>query len=145
MSTVADERAAPAPTGSLGAGAIVLMVVAAAAPLTVVGGAVPLGIALGDGAAFPATFVPCCAVLLLFAVGYAAMSRHVPQAGAFCTYVRHGLGGPAGHGTAPRTSPRHSGRPAPPCCWRSARPPASTRSPRSSPGCRAPPPSAPSR
>lgn len=100
MFTVADEHAAPALTGSLGAGSIVFMVVAAAAPLTVVGGAVPLGIALGDGAAFPATFVLCCVVLLLFAVGYAAMSRHVPQAGAFYTYVRHGLGRPAGQGAA---------------------------------------------
>ncbi|WP_405767705.1 APC family permease [Streptomyces sp. NBC_01538] len=91
---------APALTGSLGVGSIVFMVVAAAAPLTAVSGVVPLGILLGDGAAFPATFVICCVVLLLFAVGYSAMSRHVPQAGAFYTYVQEALGRTAGQGAA---------------------------------------------
>jgi amino acid transporter len=91
---------APALTGSLGVGSIVFMVVAAAAPLTVVSGVVPLGILLGDGAAFPATFVICCVVLLLFAVGYSAMSRHVPQAGAFYAYVQEALGRTAGQGAA---------------------------------------------
>jgi amino acid transporter len=94
------DRAAPTLTGSLGTGSIVFMVVAAAAPLTVVSGTVPLGIALGDRAAFPATFVICCVILLLFAVGYGAMTRHVPQAGAFYTYVQQGLGRPAGQGAA---------------------------------------------
>ncbi|MFD8000427.1 hypothetical protein [Streptomyces mirabilis] len=42
MSTVSTDRAAPALTGSLGTGSIVFMVVAAAAPLTVVSGTVPL-------------------------------------------------------------------------------------------------------
>lgn len=87
-------------TGTLGTGSIVFMVVAAAAPLTVVSGGVPLGIALGDGAAFPATYVICCAVLLLFAVGYGAMSRHVPHAGAFFSYVQQGLGPATGRGAA---------------------------------------------
>ncbi|MGW0828447.1 APC family permease [Streptomyces sp. NPDC002845] len=87
-------------TGSLGVGSIVFMVVAAAAPLTVVAGAVPVGIALGDGAGFPATFVICCAVLLLFAVGFCAMTRHVPNAGAFYTYVQQGLGRVTGLGSA---------------------------------------------
>lgn len=100
MSTSSTDRAAPALTGSLGTGSIVFMVVAAAAPLTVVSGTVPLGIALGDGAAFPATFVICCAVLMLFAVGYSAMTPHVPQAGAFYSYVRHGLGRANGRGAA---------------------------------------------
>ncbi|MFJ5304325.1 APC family permease [Streptomyces sp. NPDC088350] len=87
-------------SGSLGVGSIVFMVVAAAAPLTVIAGAVPVGIALGDGAGFPATFVICCAVLLLFAVGFCAMSRHVPDAGAFYTYVQQGLGRVTGLGSA---------------------------------------------
>lgn len=86
--------------GSLGAGSIVLMVVAAAAPPTVVAGSVPLGIGLGNGAAFPATFLGCFAILLFFAVGYCAMSRHVPNAGAFYAYVQHGLGQAPGLGAA---------------------------------------------
>ncbi|WP_422785629.1 APC family permease [Pseudonocardia spirodelae] len=93
----------PAPgrlRGSLGAGSIVFMVVAAAAPLTVVAGTVPLGLAAGNGAAFPMTFVLCAAVLLLFAVGFCAMSRHVPEAGAFYAYVARGLGAAPGLGSA---------------------------------------------
>jgi amino acid transporter len=87
-------------SGSLGVGSIVFMVVAAAAPLTVIAGSVPLGIGAGNGAAFPTTFVLCAVVLLLFAVGFCAMSPHVPDAGAFFTYVRHGLGRPLGLGAA---------------------------------------------
>ncbi|MGC0364739.1 amino acid transporter [Rhodococcus sp. 27YEA15] len=87
-------------TGSLGVGSIVFMVVAAAAPLTVISGTVPLGIAAGNGAAFPATYVVCTAILLLFAVGFTSMARHVPGAGAFYTYVERGLGRPVGLGTA---------------------------------------------
>ncbi|WP_281689384.1 APC family permease [Pseudonocardia thermophila] len=86
--------------GSLGVGSIVFMVVAAAAPLTVVAGTVPLGIGAGNGPAFPTTFALCSAILLLFAVGFCAMSRHVPQAGAFYAYVERGLGRPPGLGAA---------------------------------------------
>ncbi|MBJ8348893.1 APC family permease [Antrihabitans sp. YC2-6] len=86
--------------GTLGPSAIVFMVVAAAAPLTVVAGTVPLGIAAGNGAAYPASYVVCTAVLLLFAVGFTAMARHVPGAGAFYTYITHGLGRHAGLGAA---------------------------------------------
>jgi amino acid transporter len=86
--------------GSLGVGSIVFMVVAAAAPLTVIAGTVPLGIAIGNGPAFPATFALSAAVLLLFAVGFCAMSPHVPNAGAFYAYVERGLGRLTGLGTA---------------------------------------------
>ncbi|GAA4852877.1 APC family permease [Actinomycetospora corticicola] len=93
---------APTPrlSGTLGAGSIVFMVVAAAAPLTVIAGAVPLGIGAGNGAAFPAMFVLCAVVLAFFAVGFCAMSPHVPDAGAFFTYIRAGLGRPLGLGAA---------------------------------------------
>jgi amino acid transporter len=100
----APTESAPAPatrlSGTLGVGSIVFMVVAAAAPLTVIAGTIPLGVGAGNGAAFPATFVLCAVVLLLFAVGFCAMSPHVPDAGAFFTYVRHGLGRPLGMGAA---------------------------------------------
>ena len=39
-------------------------------------------------------------MLLLFAVGFCAMSPHVPEAGAFYAYVERGLGRVAGLGTA---------------------------------------------
>ncbi|MGV9709628.1 APC family permease [Gordonia sp. NPDC003424] len=87
-------------TGRLGPTAIVFMVIAAAAPLTVIAGAVPLGISAGNGAAFPASYVVCTVVLLLFAVGFTAMTRHITGGGAFYTYVAHGLGRHAGLGAA---------------------------------------------
>jgi amino acid transporter len=79
-------------SGSLGATAIVFMVVAAASPLTVIGGAAPLGILLGNGVGFPALYAVSAVILLLFSVGLAAMSRHIPKPGAFFTYVGYGLG-----------------------------------------------------
>lgn len=95
-----NQNPARALTGTLGVGSIVFMVVAAAAPLTVVAGAVPLGVALGTGAAFPATFLICAAVLVPFAVGFCAMTRHVPEAGAFYAYIQRGLGSAPGLGAA---------------------------------------------
>ncbi|MFY9712781.1 MAG: APC family permease [Microbacterium sp.] len=78
--------------GSLGVTAIVFMVVAAASPLTAIGGSAPLGMLLGNGIGFPALFVVSAVVLLLFSVGLAAMTKHVPKPGAFFTYVGYGLG-----------------------------------------------------
>lgn len=86
--------------GRLGPIAIVFMVVAAASPLTVVGGGAPLGIALGNGAGYPALFLPITAILLLFAVGLTAMTRVVDKPGAFYTYIAHGLGRRAGAAAA---------------------------------------------
>ncbi|MFT4212991.1 MAG: APC family permease [Microbacterium sp.] len=83
-------------TGSLGVTAIIFMVVAAASPLTVVGGAAPLGILLGNGVGFPSLYAISAVILLLFSVGLAAMTRHVPKPGAFFTYVGYGLGRSAG-------------------------------------------------
>ena len=78
--------------GNLGVAAIVFMVVAAAAPLGVIGGVVPLGIASGNGAGFPATFIIATVILLFFAVGFTAMTPYVDEAGAFFSYVRKSLG-----------------------------------------------------
>ncbi|WP_238591922.1 APC family permease [Pseudonocardia sp. EC080625-04] len=44
----------------------------------------------------PLAFLGVAAVLVLFTVGYAAMSRHVANAGAFYAYLARGLGRPAG-------------------------------------------------
>jgi amino acid transporter len=87
-------------SGNLGVASIVFMVVAAAAPLGVIGGVVPLGIASGNGAGFPATFVVSTVILLFFAVGFTALTPYVEEAGAFFSYVRTALGFPAGIGIA---------------------------------------------
>ena len=86
--------------GNLGVASIVFMVVAAAAPLGVIGGVVPLGIANGNGAGFPATFVISTVILLFFSVGFTAMTPYVEEAGAFFSYVRKALGFPVGIGIA---------------------------------------------
>src|SRR5215218_2509680 len=97
-----DDSAPPARKlrGNLGVASIVFLVVAAAAPLGVIGGVVPLGLAAGNGAGFPATFIISTVILLLFAVGFTAMTPYVDEAGAFFSYVRKSLGLPAGIGIA---------------------------------------------
>ncbi len=79
---------------------IVFFVVGAAAPLTGMLGAVPTQISLGNGAGLPGAYVITGLVLLIFSVGFAAMSRHVVNAGAFYAYVAQGLGRQAGMGAA---------------------------------------------
>lgn len=69
--------------GNLSVASIVFIVVAAASPLGVIGGPVPLGIASGNGAGFPFSFVIATVVLLLFSVGFTQMTHFVPNAGAF--------------------------------------------------------------
>ncbi|WP_216897534.1 APC family permease [Nocardia alni] len=86
--------------GAIGVTGIVFLVIAASAPLTAVGGALPVMIALGNGAGSPTAFLVVAVVLLVFSVGYAAMSRHMVDAGAFYAYVRTGLGEVWGLGAA---------------------------------------------
>lgn len=78
--------------GAMGVGSIVLLVVATAAPLTAMATAMPVAVALGNGVGVPGTYLIVALVLGLFAVGYAAMSRHVTNAGAFYAYITAGLG-----------------------------------------------------
>ena len=87
-------------TGRLGTGGIVFMVIAAAAPLTVIAGNVPLSVGLGNGAGAPVGFVIAATVLLLFAIGFVTMTPHVREAGAFFSYVTEGLGKRLGMGIA---------------------------------------------
>jgi amino acid transporter len=86
--------------GSLGVAAIVFIVVAAISPLGSLGGPVPIGIALGNGAGFPFLFILASIVLLFFAVGYTSANPFVKSAGAFYAYVDKGLGRGPGIGAA---------------------------------------------
>jgi amino acid transporter len=85
---------------TLGVAGIVFFVVAAAAPLVGMTGAVPFAIVLGNGAAVSGAYVAVGITLLLFSVGYATMSRHVTNTGAFFAYVGRGLGISTGVGSA---------------------------------------------
>ncbi|MCM2551205.1 APC family permease [Burkholderia glumae] len=79
---------------------IVFFVVAAAAPLTAMVGATPAAFSLGNGPGVPGVFVLAGVMYLIFSIGYAAMSRHISNAGAFYAYIANGLGRPAGVGGA---------------------------------------------
>jgi amino acid transporter len=79
---------------------VVFFVMSAAAPLTVVAGVVTTGYATTGILGIPLGFIAIAVILMLFSVGYVAMSRHITNAGAFYTYVAHGLGRPLGVGAA---------------------------------------------
>ncbi|MFC7672495.1 APC family permease [Mycolicibacterium sp. GCM10028919] len=85
---------------SLGVPSIFFYIIAAASPLTVVVALYPIIIGAGNGVGMPGAFVIAAVVLMIFAVGYVAMSRHVTNAGAFYAYVTLGLGRIAGLGSA---------------------------------------------
>lgn len=100
MTTASAETQGRRLSGRLGPVGIVFMVVAAAAPLTVIGGNMPLAMGLGNGAGAPVGFVIAALVLLVFSVGFVTMTPHVPEAGAFFSYVTVGLGERMGKGIA---------------------------------------------
>lgn len=87
-------------SGRLGTFGIVFMVVAAAAPLTVIGGNMPLAMGIGNGAGAPVGFIIASLVLLIFSVGFVRMTPFVDEAGAFFSYVTKGLGKRPGLGIA---------------------------------------------
>jgi len=87
-------------SNSIGVLGIVFFVVAAAAPLTVVVALFPVIIGSGNGAGIAGTFILVAGVLLLFSVGFVAMSRHITNTGAFYSYITKGLGRPLGLGAA---------------------------------------------
>ncbi len=76
------------------------MVIAAAAPLAVVGGNVPLAILSGNGPGAPVGFVVAALVMFAFSVGFVTMTPHVTKPGAFYAYVRESLGRRGGLATA---------------------------------------------
>lgn len=92
------DNAHPTLRRSLTTPKIVFLVVAAAAPLAAMVGTVPLAFSIGNGAGVPGVFLLAGLTLLCFSVGYAAMSRHVVNAGGFYTYLSYGLGKPVAVG-----------------------------------------------
>ena len=85
---------------NLGVSGIVLLVVAAAAPITVVVANFPIILMESGNVGAPLMILVATVILLLFSVGYAWMTQHVPDAGAFYSYVDRGLGQRPGRGTA---------------------------------------------
>ena len=90
---------ASAPPRILRARHIVFFVIAAAAPLGFAVGSIPLAIGRG-GIGTAGMFIIAAVFLAIFAVGYVAMTKYVPNAGALFSYITVGLGRPLGIGIA---------------------------------------------
>ena len=86
--------------GSLGVTPIVMMVVATAAPLTVMVANTPLMISIGNGVSAPVNALIATVIMLLFTVGFVAMSKYITNAGAFYAFIQKGLGRSIGLGSA---------------------------------------------
>jgi amino acid transporter len=84
----------------LGVPAVVFFVMSAAAPLTVVAGVVPTGLAVTGLTGISIAFLAVAVVLAIFSVGYVAMARHIANAGAFYAYIARGIGRPVGVGAS---------------------------------------------
>jgi amino acid transporter len=94
-STVTAETVGALKRNAVGVPGIVFFVVSAAAPLAAALGASPVAFAsLGVGA--PGAYIIAGLVLILFAVGYAAMSRFVTSTAGFAAYLESGFGRTAG-------------------------------------------------
>lgn len=72
--------------------ALVFMIIAASAPLTVLAGGVPTNFAVSGLLGVPISYLVLGIILMFFAVGYGVMSSHIQNAGAFYAYITEGLG-----------------------------------------------------
>lgn len=72
--------------------ALVFMIIAASAPLTVLAGGVPTNFAVSGILGVPLGYLCLGIIIMLFTVGYVAMSKSISNAGAFYAYVAEGLG-----------------------------------------------------
>lgn len=77
---------------------IVFLVVAAAAPLTVVSAGATAAYATSGMSGVPLGYLVCGALVAFFAVGFCAMAKEIPNTAAFFSYVSAGLG--RSHGLA---------------------------------------------
>ncbi|TJZ43518.1 APC family permease [Streptomyces piniterrae] len=84
----------------IGTPGLLLSVLAASAPLMVVAGVMVTTYQVMGIVGQPLLFVILGVVMALFSVGYAEMSRHVHNAGAFYAYIARGLGGTVGAGAS---------------------------------------------
>lgn len=84
----------------LGVLAVAFLIVAASAPLTVIAGGVTSSFAVTGVAGIPFGYIVLAVVLAIFAIGYAAMSQFITDAGAFYSYIAQGIGRPTGVGAS---------------------------------------------
>lgn len=85
---------------TLRTGHLVFLIIAASAPLTVVAGGATTSFAVTGLQGVPIGYLILGLILVLFAIGYGAMSAQIENAGAFYAYVRAGIGIRQGIGTS---------------------------------------------
>ncbi|WP_447792007.1 hypothetical protein [Pseudomonas farris] len=78
---------------TLGTKDLVLLVLAAVAPMGIVVSLTTLSIALGTGAGTPGTYIVAALIFSVFAVGYLKMSQRITNAGAFLRLYRRRVRG----------------------------------------------------
>jgi amino acid transporter len=83
---------------ALGVPAILFFVFSAQAPLTGIVGAAGVAVALGNGAGAPGAYLIVGLVIILFAVGFTTITRHIDARGGFFAIISAGLGRRAGGG-----------------------------------------------
>jgi amino acid transporter len=83
---------------AFGVPGILFFVLSAQAPLTSIVGAAALAVALGDGAGAPGAYLVVGVVIVLFAVGFTTITRHLDTGGGFFAVIRAGLGFRVGSG-----------------------------------------------
>lgn len=86
--------------GNMGVMDIVFTVLAYNAPISVFVGFITVIVGYGNGIGAPVTFVGAGLLMLVFSVGFTAMSRKMPNPGAFYAYITAGIGRPLGLGGA---------------------------------------------
>lgn len=96
----AKEHSTALRAGSIGVLGILFFVLSAQAPLTGIVGAAPLAAALGNGAGAPGAYLVVGIVIVIFAVGFVAMSRKIQANGAFYAYITAAFGRRTGAGAA---------------------------------------------
>src|SRR6202165_2684488 len=84
---------------AVGLPGVLFLTVTGSAPISAMLFNTPLVVGYGNGLGGPAAFLFATIVLVIFSVGYVAMSRKVTTAGGFYSYISHGLGRELGLGT----------------------------------------------
>jgi len=82
--------------GRMGTLGLLFAVLAYNAPVGIFVAFLPVVIGYGNGLGAPVSFLVAGAILGLFAVGFVAMGKHLPNPGAFYAYITAGMGRPAG-------------------------------------------------
>src|ERR1700730_15511533 len=84
---------------AVGLPGILFLCVTGSAPISAMLFNTPISVGFGNGIGTPAGFLFATIVLVIFSVGYVAMSRKVTTAGGFYSYISQGLGRELGLGT----------------------------------------------